>query len=76
MKSNSYAPPRRLISRRDAAELFGVSARCWRRWYFAGVVSVPHQVIGTLLLYDRAVIDHRLEHGTWPAGVEFLKSGR
>ena len=63
--------PRQLINHRDIAALFGTSARNWRRWYEAGVVPVPHQVIGTLLLYDRAVIDHRLETGEWPEGVTF-----
>jgi hypothetical protein len=63
--------PRQLISHRSVAPLFGTSARNWRRWYLGGVVPIPHQQIGTLLLYDKAVIDHRLETGVWPEGVVF-----
>lgn len=64
-------PPRRLINHRDVAELFGTSARNWRRWYEAGMVPIPHQQIGTLLLYDVEVINHRLATGKWPEGVTF-----
>lgn len=63
--------PRRLINHRDVAELFGTSARNWRRWVTQGKVPLPHQQIGTLLLYDRKVINHRLATGLWPPGQKF-----
>jgi hypothetical protein len=63
--------PRQLINHRDVAEKFGTSARNWRRWVETGDVPIPHQQIGTLLLYDIAVITHRLETGKWPEGSVF-----
>lgn len=63
--------PRQLINHRDVAGLFGTSPRNWRRWYETGKVPVPHQQIGTLLLYDREVVFERLQTGMWPAGVKF-----
>lgn len=66
-------PPRRLISHRTFAEWFGMSVRTWRRRYEKGEVPAPHQIIGTDLLYDRAVIDYRLEKGLWPEGVTFVQ---
>jgi hypothetical protein len=65
--------PRQLINHRDVAELFGTSPRNWRRWYETGVVPIPHQMMGTLLLYDLKVINHRLETGEWPPGMEFRR---
>ncbi len=63
--------PRRLVNHHKVSEWFGVSARNWRRWYNDGVVPIPHQEIGKLLLYDIEVINHRLRTGQWPEGVEF-----
>lgn len=72
--STKLKAPRQLINHRDVAELFGTKPRTWRRWVNQGIVPRPHQQIGTLLLYDRKVIDHRLETGLWPAGVVFRGS--
>jgi hypothetical protein len=69
-------PVRQLVNHRDVAKMFGTSPSNWRRWVNSGVVPLPHQSIATLLLYDRAVIDHRLETGLWPAGVQFLPGSR
>jgi hypothetical protein len=63
--------PRSLINHRDVADLFGTSPRNWRLWVNRGEVPVPHQQIGTLLLYDREVIRHRLDTGLWPEGVTY-----
>ncbi len=63
--------PRHLINHRRVAELFGVSVRCWRHWIDAGTVPAPHQQIGTMMLYDIEVINHRLATGKWPSGVAF-----
>lgn len=70
-KATKNKPPRQLVNHRDVAVMFGTSARNWRRWCDTGVVPIPHQQIGTLLLYDRTVINHRLETGKWPEGVIF-----
>jgi hypothetical protein len=69
--NKTFKPPRQLINHRDVAVLFGTSARNWVRWVKSGVVPAPHQQIGTMLLYDREVISHRLATGKWPAGTVF-----
>lgn len=75
MATEAKAPkakaPRQLVNHRNVALMFGTSARNWRRWVNEGTVPIPHQEIGTLLLYDMAVVIHRLETGKWPEGVIF-----
>ena len=62
----------RLINHRQIAKLFGIEPRTWRRWYNEGKVPIPQQMIGTMLFYEKSVIDYRLNTGKWPAGVKFL----
>lgn len=72
MGTEAKAPPRRLVSHRTCAAWFDMTPRTWRRRYEMGKVPAPHQVIGTDLLYDREVIDHRLKTGLWPEGQDFV----
>jgi hypothetical protein len=65
---------RQLVNHRDVARMFGTSPSNWRRWASTGQVPLPHKSIGTMLLYDRAEIDYRLETGRWPEGARSCRA--
>jgi predicted DNA-binding transcriptional regulator AlpA len=60
-----------LINHRDVARMFGVTTSVITRAIERGEFPTPHSQIGSFFLFDRAMVEHRLKHGTWPATAKF-----
>lgn len=64
-----------LVNHRNVARAFDVTPETIRRWVEKGEFPSPHSALGSYLLFDRAVVEYRLEHGTWPRGTAFYGPG-
>jgi hypothetical protein len=74
--STRIKPPRvTLVPHRTVAEWFGVDSRTLSRWVRTGYFPIEHSTQGRFLMYDRSVIEHRLNTGLWPASVRFHGEG-
>lgn len=72
--SAEMRPATTLVNHRRVAEWWDVHPKTLRRWVEKGEFPLPHSEQGTYLLFDRAIIDHRLRTGLWPAGTKFYGS--
>lgn len=62
---------RSLVNHRVVARAFGVSTSTLMRAVQKGNFPVPHSILNSFYLFDKATIEHRLEKGTWPSGTKF-----
>lgn len=60
-----------LVNHRDVAKAFGVSTATLKRAIRKGEFPIPHSLLGSFILFDRGLIEYRLEKGLWPAGTQF-----
>lgn len=56
-----------IINHREAARRCGVSTKMFRAYVERGIFPLPHSIIEPLWFYRLEVIEHYVEHGTWPA---------
>jgi hypothetical protein len=61
----------RLMTHREVAEHFRVTAACIKRWVEKGDFPEPHSIIVQTWFYREDTIAHRLKTGEWPKGTEF-----
>lgn len=66
---------KQLINHRKVAEAIDVDTETLRKWVEEGDFPAPHADIKTTWLYDKAMIDHWLATGTWPAEAKFRGRG-
>lgn len=76
MSTKMKPPPVTLVPHRTVAEWWGVDSKTLSRWVRTGYFPLPHSEQGRFLMYDRAVIEHRLKTGLWPATVKFRGEGQ
>ena len=60
-----------LINHRKVCKLFDITTDVLLRSIRKGEWPIYHSTAGTFYLFDRSIIDHRLEFGTWPSHAKF-----
>lgn len=62
-----------LMTHREVCKRFGVSTDVLMRAVRRGEFVRPHSCMGSFHMFDRAIVEHRLEEGVWPAGTQFYR---
>ena len=75
MSQGTKPPPLTLVNHRTVAGWWDVDSKTLSRWVRTGHFPLPHSEQGRFLMFDRAVIEHRLKTGLWPEGTKFRGSG-
>lgn len=68
--------PRNLINHRKVCRAFDISTQVLMRAVNRGEFPEPHSMLGNYYFFDRRVIEHRLQHGTWPSDAKFRGATR